>query len=343
MPPYQDDRAVRHALAAYQAPDHRQSLWELWITVLPLGILWSLAGKGLAHGQWWVLLLALPAGAFLMRLFLIQHDCGHRSWFASARANDWTGRVLGVLTMTPYDYWRRTHAIHHATSGDLDRRSLGGVETLTVEEYRDLPRLKRAAYRLYRNPLVILGLGPAYLFALQHRIPVGLMKDPAAWRSVIGNSLGLAVLIGFEVALAGTPAVLLFHLAMVVVAATIGVWLFYVQHQFEGASWRRHEEWTALDAALQGSSHLAMPAPLRWITANIGAHHIHHAAARIPFYRLPDVLRDHPALSGKRVDLAGGWRAMGLTLWDEHNGQLVGFRTAKAGAYPAFAAVKTAS
>jgi omega-6 fatty acid desaturase (delta-12 desaturase) len=325
MPPFPDDRVVRHALAAYQSPDPRRSLWELWITVLPLGILWILAANGVADGHWWALLLALPAGALLVRLFLIQHDCGHRSWFRSAAANDWTGRAIGVLTMTPYDYWRRTHAIHHATSGDLDRRSLGGVETLTVEEYRALPPLRRAAYRFYRNPLVILGLGPAYLFALQHRIPIGLMKDAAAWRSVTGNSLGLAVLIGCEIALTGSPAALLAHLAIVIVGATVGVWLFYVQHQFEGASWRRHADWTALDAALEGSSHLVLPAPLRWLTANIGAHHIHHAASRIPFYRFPDVLRDHPGLTGKRVDLAGGWRALRLALWDERKGRLVGF------------------
>ncbi|HYE44482.1 MAG TPA: fatty acid desaturase, partial [Caulobacter sp.] len=330
MPPsIQDDRALRQALATYQSPDPRRSLRELALTVLPLMVLWVLALGSVAHGHWWGLILALPAGAFLVRLFLIQHDCGHRAFFRSAAANDWLGRVIGVLTMTPYDYWRRTHAIHHATSGNLDRRSLGGVETLTVEEYRALPRLQRAAYRFYRNPLVILGLGPTYLFALQHRIPVGLIKDPAAWRSVLGNNFGLALLIGAELLLTGSPTALLAHLAIVVVAATIGVWLFYVQHQFEDASWRRHPEWSTLDAALQGSSHLALPAPLRWLTANIGAHHLHHAASRIPFYRLPEVLRDHPQLTGKRVDLAGSFRALRLALWDERDGRLVGFTPAR--------------
>ncbi len=331
MPHFSDDRAVRQALAAYQIPDARRSVWELWITLLPLAILWSLAAGGVAKGHWWMLLLAVPAGAFLVRLFLIQHDCGHRAWFQSAAANDWTGRVLGVLTITPYDYWRRTHAIHHATSGNLDRRSLGGVETLTVEEYRALPPLRRAAYRFYRNPLVILGLGPLYLFALQHRIPIGLMKDPAAWRSVLGNNIGLAVLIGCEIALTGSAMALLAHLAIVLVAATIGVWLFYVQHQFEEASWSRQPDWTALDAALHGSSHLTLPQPLRWLTANIGAHHIHHAASRIPFYRLPDVLRDYPTLTGRRVNLAGAWRALWLALWDERQGRLVGFAVARRG------------
>lgn len=328
MPPSQDDRALRQALFAYQSPDPKRSVWELWITVLPLAILWALTLKTVADGQWLGLLLALPTGAFLVRLFLIQHDCGHRSWFRSAAANDWTGRVIGVLTMTPYDYWRRTHAMHHATSGDLDRRSLGGVETLTVDEYHALPGLRRAAYRFYRNPLVILGLGPAYLFALQHRIPVGLIKDPLAWRSVLGNNLGLAALIGSEIALTGSWTALVAHLAIVVVAATIGVWLFYVQHQFEDADWRRHADWTSMDAALQGSSHLVMPAPLRWLTANVGSHHIHHAASRIPFYRLPEVLRDHPGLSGRQVDLSGSFRALRLALWDEHAGRLVGFRAA---------------
>jgi omega-6 fatty acid desaturase (delta-12 desaturase) len=325
-----DPRAFRTAIAAYQRPSHRRSLVEILLTGLPLVALWTAALVLVGRGWWAGALLALPAAAFLVRLFMIQHDCGHAAFFRSPLANAWVGRMIGVLTATPYDYWRRTHAIHHASSGNLDRRTLGAVEMLTVEEYRARPWLQRLAYRLYRNPLVMFGLGPGYMFVLQHRAPVGLLKEGRAWLSVLGNNLGLALLIGLELLLAGPAGLLTVHLPIIVMAASVGVWLFYVQHQFDGAYWARNGEWSAHEAALHGSSHLHLPPPLRWMTANIGAHHIHHAGTKIPFYRLQQVMDDHPQLKGvSRITLLDSIRAMRLALWDEAAGRLVSFREAR--------------
>jgi omega-6 fatty acid desaturase (delta-12 desaturase) len=322
--------ALRAALAPYQRPSHRRSVFEILVTAIPLIALWGLALFAVNRGWWWGVVLTLPAAAFLVRMFMIQHDCGHAAFFRSPAANAWTGRIIGVLTATPYDYWRRTHAIHHATSGNLDRRSLGAVDTLTVEEYRARPWLMRLAYRLYRHPVVMFGLGPCYMFVLQHRAPIGLMREGRAWRSVVGNNLGLALLIIPQILLAGPAALLAVHLPIVVLAASIGVWLFYVQHQFEGAYWARNERWSLHEAALRGSSYLHLPAPLRWLTANIGAHHVHHVGSRIPFYHLPQVMNDHPQLKAtSRITLKDGFQAMRLSLWDEAAGRLISFHEAR--------------
>jgi omega-6 fatty acid desaturase (delta-12 desaturase) len=325
-----EPRALRTALAPYQRPSHRRSVFEILVTAIPLAALWSLALFAVNQGWWWGVLLTIPAGAFLVRLFMIQHDCGHASFFRSPTANAWTGRIIGVVTATPYDYWRRTHAIHHASSGNLDRRTLGAVDTLTVAEYRARPWAMRVAYRLYRHPLIMFGLGPSYMFVLQHRAPIGLMREGRAWRSVLGNNLGLTLLIVPQILLAGPAAVLAVHLPIVIVAASIGVWLFYVQHQFDGAYWAREGQWSLQEAALRGSSHLDLPPVLRWFTADIGAHHVHHAGSRIPFYRLQQVIEAYPQLKTmSRITLKDGVRAMQLSLWDEAAGRLVSFREAR--------------
>lgn len=326
-----DPQTVRRVLVAYHQSSWRRGLLEIAVTAGPLAAFWLVTLATVAHVSWWGLLFAPFAAVFLVRLFMIQHDCGHQAFFPARAANEWTGRVIGVLTMTPYDYWRQTHAIHHATSGNLDRRWLGAVETLTVSEYAALPAARRLAYRLYRHPLVMLGLGPGYMFVLQHRLPIGLMRDRRAWLSVMGNNAGLAMLLAAEIAWVGVGPALAAHIAIVLIAATIGVWLFYVQHQFEETYWERQGRWTAHDAAFRGSSHLDLPAPLRWLTANIGAHHLHHASSRIPFYRLPEVMRDHPELRNVcRLTLRDACRALSLALYDEDAGRLVSFRQAGA-------------
>lgn len=319
-------------LASYHRPRTVRSLVEILITVVPFVALWTLAALSVVNGHWWGLALTVPAAAFLVRLFVLQHDCGHGSLFPGRRANDWTGRALGVFTFTPYDYWRRTHAVHHATAGNLDKRGIGDILTLTLSEYRALSRWGRTRYWLYRHPAVMFGLGPAWLFICQHRLPLGLMRSGALpWASALLTNLGIVVPALLLIGLMGLWPFLLVQLPVTLMAATAGVWLFYVQHQFETTHWAEDEDWEFGHAALHGSSNYELPTMLRWITGNIGIHHVHHLSSRIPFYRLPEVLRDHPELAAiGRVTLLDSLRGVRLVLWDERTGKLISFREARA-------------
>ncbi len=314
-------------LSAYKQPRNARAVRELIVTGLPLVLLW-VAMWHLAGVRAWLPLLIAPFAAFLLvRLFMIQHDCGHNAFFSSRRANDWAGRILGVLTLTPYDVWRHSHALHHAGSGNLDRRGIGDIATITVAEYRARSRWGRLAYRLYRHPLVMFGIGPAYLFVLQHRLPVGAMNGGVMpWASSLLTNAGILAL-GLGLGqVTGFPALLLVHAPIVIIGATIGVWLFYVQHQFEATYWERSADWTHPDAALHGSSFYDLPKPLMWLTAYIGVHHVHHLASRIPFYRLSEVLRDHPEIrSVGRISLWQSLRGVRLTLWDPECRSMVPF------------------
>ena len=302
---------------------------EIAVTFPPLVALWGLAWMAVHFGYWWLgLLMAIPAAGFLLRLFMIQHDCGHGAFFRHRLANDWIGRVAGVVTLTPYSMWRHAHSLHHATTGNLDRRGFGDIDTLTVEEYRARAFWGRLRYRLYRHPLVMFGIGPAYLFLLQHRLPVGFMS--AGWRpwaSVMATNLAIGLAAAGLIWLVGVKAFVLVHLPIMVIAASIGVWLFYVQHQFERTSWDRDDTWKPQAAALHGSSHYDLPGFLRWFTGNIGVHHVHHLNSRIPYYRLQRVLRDHPELRDVgRLTLWQSLRSVPLVLWDERRRRLVSFR-----------------
>lgn len=316
-------------LASYSTPNRMRSIVELAITVLPLIMLWTAAWFTFSLGYAWAsLLIAALAAGFLVRLFMIQHDCGHGTFFAGRAANDWVGRVIGVLTLTPYDCWRRSHAVHHATTGNLDRRGTGDLDTLTVREYRARSWWGRLKYRLYRHPLIMFGIGPAYLFLLQQRLPVGLMRAGwQPWVSTMTTNLAIIALVAALTWLIGIEAFLFVHLPTTVLAATIGVWLFYIQHQFEHTTWERDEKWNLHHAALLGSTHYELPALLRWFTANIGIHHVHHLCSRIPYYRLPRVLRDHPELRDVgHITLLQSFRCVRLVLWDETQRRLVSFR-----------------
>jgi len=270
----------------------------------------------------------VPAAGFLVRLFMIQHDCGHGAFFRQREANDWVGRVISVLTLTPYDFWRRTHAMHHASSGNLDHRGTGDIDMLTVREYLALPRREQLLYRLYRHPLVLFGVGPVYNFLLRQRLPFGLMRDGwQPWVSTMGTNIAIAALVAVMMWLVGVRPFLLVHLPITFLGAAIGVWLFYVQHQFEETFWARNENWNFQEAALHGSSHYDLPGVLRWFTANIGVHHIHHLCARIPYYRLPGVLRDHPHLAAiGRLTLWDSLKCVRMALWDEEQRRGVSFR-----------------
>lgn len=329
-----ETRALAPLLDPYREPDSARGVFELMITAVPFMTIWALMAAALDHGYWIGLLLAAPAAGLLVRLFMIQHDCGHGSFFRGRLANNWVGRLIGVVTLTPYDYWRRNHSRHHANSGNLDRRGLGDVDTLTVPEFLALPSWRRLLYRLYRHPIVMFGVGPTYLFILRHRLPIKMMRGGwEPWLSTMGTNIAIAILVVAMIRLIGLGPFLLVHLPMMVLAASIGVWLFYVQHQFEDTTWSHDEDWSFHEAALHGSSHYDLPGVLRWFTANIGVHHIHHLCSRIPCYRLPDVLRDHPQLAAVgRITLLQSLRCVRLTLWDENERRLISFGEAAVGA-----------
>ena len=326
-----DPRALARSLARYREPSFARSVLELLITVVPFALIWILMWASLRSGYWVCELLALPAAGFLVRLFMIQHDCGHGSFFRHRTTNDWVGRIVGVLTLTPYDFWRRTHGLHHATSGNLDHRGIGDVETLTVREYLALKFRDRIRYRLYRHPAVMFGLGPIYVFGLKYRLPFGFMrKGWTPWVSTMTTSAAIIAAASLMMRAVGVGPFLFVHLPIVLLGSTAGVWLFYVQHQFQGTSWDKADSWNVHDAALHGSSHYDLPGVLRWFTANIGLHHLHHLASRIPYYRLPDVLRDYPELRDVgRLTLTQSFKCVPLVLWDEESRRMVSFSDIK--------------
>ena len=314
-------------LARFRKPSLSRAAMEVIITVAPLIVISVLAWEALHLHIWWGLLLIPLAAAFLTRLFLIQHDCGHGAFTPWQGVNDWLGRVIGVFTLTPYDYWRRAHALHHATSGALDRRTIGGIDTLTVDEYLALTPWRRFGYRLYRHPLVMFGLGPAFVFLIQHRLPVGMMRDGwRPWISTLTTDLGVALLAVAMALVFGVGPFLLIYLPVVMLAASVGVWLFFVQHQFEDTYWARDPAWEFHEAAFRGSSHYDLPPVLRWFTANIGIHHVHHLSSRIPYYRLGQVMREEPELrAAGRLTLVQSFRCVGLALWDDASRRLISF------------------
>ncbi|WP_379921770.1 fatty acid desaturase [Erythrobacter sp. R86502] len=328
-----EPRKLVSQLKPFIKPSTGRSLWELAVTVLPffaviLAMLWAVDA-----GYYAALALAPVAGLLLLRVFIIQHDCGHGAFLAKRAGNDWIGRALGVLTFTPYDCWRRSHTLHHANTGNLDARGFGDVDTLTVREYEALSPLQRFAYRAYRHPIVLLGIGPAYLFILRHRLPIGLMKEGSIyWTSAIATNLATAGILAALIYVFGLGTTLSVVVPALLIAASTGVYLFYIQHQFEDAHWDRRPQWTFHEAALHGSSHLDLPQPLRWFTANIGVHHVHHLASRIPFYRLQEVLKAHPELRDlNRFTFPQTLSPLKLTLWDEDKRRLVTFREAALG------------
>jgi omega-6 fatty acid desaturase (delta-12 desaturase) len=320
-------RSWRDIVAPYARPDTKRAVTQLLNTGLPFLVLVAALLYGVGRYSWAALPLAVPAATLLVRLFMFQHDCGHGSFFKSRRANDLLGRTLGVLTLTPYAFWRTSHAIHHATSGNLDRRGVGDVTTLTVREYLSLPAWRRLRYRLYRHPLVLFGIGPTYMFVIRHRIPTGNpLRHRQSWASILGTDAVIAAVMLLLVLTAGPRSLLLGYVPMVLLASSMGVWLFYIQHQFENTYWEAQADWDFHAAALQGSSFYELPRILHWLTGYIGFHHIHHLSSKVPNYHLRACFEQNAEFwHAKRLTLLDSLRCPRLALWDEERRRLVPF------------------
>jgi omega-6 fatty acid desaturase (delta-12 desaturase) len=310
----------------YQHPSAVKASWQIVNTLVPYALLWLAMYYTLGISWWLTAPLAVVAGAFLVRVFIIFHDCGHNSFFKSRRVNDVWGFLCGMLTFTPYYHWRWEHSLHHATSGDLDRRGTGDVWTMTVQEYLESSRWKRFAYRLARNPVLLFVLAPFFIFLVKHRIPTANASQrerfSVYWMNLAIISVGALLSTVF-----GLKAYLLIQFTALMVAGTAGVWLFYVQHQFEGVYWERRDEWDYAAAALQGSSFYKLPRVLQWFSGNIGFHHIHHLSPRIPNYNLEKCHNANPLFQQvKPVTLFSSFESLTFRLWDEQRRKLVGYR-----------------
>jgi acyl-lipid omega-6 desaturase (Delta-12 desaturase) len=315
---------------AYRA-DARRSIFQLVTTAAAFLVCLLVMGTVSESRYWLTLLLAFGAGGLLVRLFIIQHDCGHGAFFKTRVANDWLGRVLSVLTLTPYGSWSQGHAAHHASTGNLDRRGRGDVETWTVEEYRSSRPLKRLFYRLYRNPFVMVGLGAPINFILLQRLPLHANADSR--RSILALNFALAAAFGLSCVTFGFVRVVGTYLPVIVVAAWVGNWLFYVQHQFETTEWERDGEWNFHVASLSGSSYFKLPPVLQWFSGNIGMHHVHHLCSRVPNYHLQACVEAAPELAPvtRVVTLRESLACWRLALWDERRRVLVGFHDLQSG------------
>jgi omega-6 fatty acid desaturase (delta-12 desaturase) len=324
------DTSLQKSLARYTAVRPGRAISNLFTSVAVYVGLVAAACVALSVSPWLAGGLSVVAAGFLLRTFIVFHDCAHGSFFRSKRSNAMLGAALGVLVYTPFAVWRREHAIHHATAGDLDRRGVGDVQTLTVDEYRSSPWWERLRYRLFRNPFVMFGLGPFWVVLLGPRV-VSWSAPRRQQRSVLGTDLTLIAIIAALCWLLGWQGFLIVQLPALLVSGSVGIWLFYVQHQFEDTYWQSGESWSYDDAALKGSSYLRLPKPLQWMTGNIGLHHVHHLSARIPNYNLQAAHDENAELhSVPTISLLDGLRSTRLKLWDERERKLVGFRAARA-------------
>lgn len=315
-------------IGAFSRSDTRKAWWQLVNTIVPyLGMMALMTYSVVAGWPYLVtLLLAVPAAGFSIRIFIFCHDCCHDSFFASRRANRIVGYITGILTFTPFDEWKKNHITHHATAGDLDHRGTGDIWTMTVEEYLGASRLKRLGYRLVRNPFFLLLVVPFYLSMVAYRIP-DFKAGRASVMSVMITNLGLAAIVTTFALTVGWQTYLMVQVPVILMAWSLGVWLFYVQHQYEDAYWARSDERNPLDAALKGSSYYKLPRWLQWFTGSIGLHHIHHLRPRIPNYHLQACQDAVPALHAVRpLTLRKSFRSLALNLWDEGQQKMVGFR-----------------
>ncbi len=313
-------------VAKYQNPQRAKSIWQLLNTIIPYAGLWYLMVKCISVSFWLMLPLSIIAAGLMVRIFIIFHDCGHGSFFNSQKANNFWGFITGVLIFTAYKHWRHEHSVHHSHAGDLDERGLGDVWTMTVKEYLNASRWTRIKYRFARNPFCLFIIGPTILFLIAHRVPPLRKNDPEGAKSIHLTNLGILIMAIVMSVMVGLKTYLLIQLPVLIFAATAGVWLFYVQHQFEGVYWERHSKWDYLTVALKGSSFYKLPKVLQWFTGNIGYHHIHHLCPRIPNYFLERCYKENPLFQKvKPVTLLNSLKSLTFRLWDEQHQRLVGF------------------
>jgi omega-6 fatty acid desaturase (delta-12 desaturase) len=321
-----DNAAWKAIVLKYQKPSTWRAMWQIIDTLVPYALCWYLIHLCLAISWWLVLPLAVLAGALLVRVFIIFHDCGHGSFFKSRLANDTVGFLAGILTFTPYYHWRWEHAIHHANAGDLDKRGTGDVWTMTVQEYLKSSRWKKFAYRLARNPFVLFVIAPLFVFMVRQRFPSSKASRRERHSVYAMNAAILAMAVALSLVF-GITSYVLIQLIIIMVAGGAGVWMFYVQHQFEGVYWERGEDWSFVAAALQGSSFYQLPRVLQWFSGNIGFHHIHHLSPRIPNYNLEKCHKADPLFQEVRpIKFFSSLKSITFRLWDEKQRQLVGYR-----------------
>jgi len=316
----------REVVMRYQKSSPWRAIWQVANSMGGYVITWAFIYLSLSLSYWLTAVLVFLAAGLLMRVFIIFHDCGHGSFFQSRRANDLTGFMAGVLTFTPYQLWRWEHAQHHSAAGDLDRRGIGDIPTMTVEEYLNAPRLKRWTYRLIRNPIVLFGVIPLLMFLIKHRLPMAEKATARVRHSVHWTNLAMLVMIVGMSLLFGVWTYLIIQIGVMAITGSVGTWLFYVQHQFEDVYWERGEEWNFADAALKGSSFYKLPKVLQWFSGNIGFHHIHHLSPRIPNYNLERCHKAEPLFQKVvPVTLLSSINTLSYRLWDEEQHKLVDY------------------
>ena len=311
-------------VSRYAMPDNWHSIWQILNSAVPFVLMWILMAYSLRIGYWLTLLLAFPTAGFMVRMFIIFHDCCHASFFKDHRANEIVGNMLGLLVWTPFYQWKRDHSIHHATAGDLDRRGTGDVLTLTVKEYLALPWYKKFGYRILRNPMILFTVGSFIDFVILQRFPTasaGKRERTSVWWT---NAALIAVIVILWNTV-GWQTLLLVEIPILLIATSAGVWLFYVQHNFDGTYWARHEQWEFFKAGVTGSSFYKLPAILNWFTGNIGYHHIHHLSPKIPNYKLPIAYKENPLFQIQPLTIVKSMKSLGYRLWDEERKMLVGF------------------
>ena len=324
--PTTKDRSWEKIVMKYAHPDLRKSIWQLCNSIIPYLLLWFLMYQSLQYSYWVTLLLALPACGFLIRIFIIFHDCGHGSFFKSKRTNDVVGMICGILAFTPYHKWHQQHHVHHVTAGNLDKRGMGDVWTMTLDEYLQSNLRKRFFYRVFRNPLIMFTFGPIFVVLVQNRLSKKSMSKGERRNIYFTNfilclmAIGISMLIGFK-------AYLLIQLPIILISHSIGLWLFYIQHQFDDVEWDRNVDWDYKTIAFTGCSFLKLPAIFQWFTGNIGFHHVHHLSSKIPNYKLAQCHNENDLFKEvKPILLFSTFKALQLSLWDEANRRMIRFR-----------------